>query len=176
MASQWSFDIAHSNISFAVRHLMISKVRGQFKSWSGSFDYDPQDPKRSQIFVRIDAASIDTREEKRDAHLRSADFLDVAAFPEIQFRSTGVRPTADDSFSVRGDLTIRGVTRPVELSVERLGQGKDPWGGERVGFSAKTAIQRKDFGLTWNQALETGGVVVGDKVEIEIDLEALVQR
>ena len=174
MKTQWSFDPSHSSISFAVRHLMISKVRGNFGKWSGSFDYDAEDPTRSKIVARIAAASIDTREEKRDAHLRSADFLDAEKFPELVFESTSVRRAGDD-YVVAGNLTIRGVTRPVELQVESLGGGKDPWGNQRVAFAARTAIARKEFGLNWNQALEAGGVLVGDKVEIEIDVQAVAQ-
>jgi polyisoprenoid-binding protein YceI len=170
--NSWTFDPSHSSIGFAVRHLMISKVRGTFDKWTGTFEYDEADPTRSQIDVRIDAASINTKEEKRDAHLRSPDFFDVASNPEIRFRSTLVRADGDD-YVVAGELTIRGITRAVELVVERLGSGRDPWGGERAGFSAKTSINRKDFGLTWNQALETGGVLVGEKIEINLDVEAV---
>jgi polyisoprenoid-binding protein YceI len=168
----WSFDPVHSHIGFSVRHLMISKVRGQFNKWSGTFELDDADPTRASIDVRIDAASIDTRDEKRDAHLRSPDFFDVEKFPELHFRSTGVERDGDD-FIVRGDLTIHGVTRPIALAVESLGQTKDPWGGERAGFSATASVNRKDFGLQWNLALETGGVVVGEKIEIAIEIEAV---
>jgi polyisoprenoid-binding protein YceI len=152
---------------------MISKVRGQFGKWSGTFDYDAEDPTRSKLSVRIDAASIDTRDEKRDAHLRSPDFFDVEKFPELIFTSTRVERDGGDDFVVTGDLTIHGVTRSVQLKVEGLGSTRDPWGGERVGFSASTSVNRKDFGLHWNVALETGGVVVGEKVEIGIEIEAV---
>ena len=168
----WSFDNAHSSIGFSVRHLMISKVRGHFNQWEGTFDYDESDPTKSKLSVRIDAASIDTREEKRDAHLRSPDFFDVEKFPALTFASTRVERDGDD-FVVSGDLTIHGVTRAVQLKVESLGATKDPWGGYRAGFSASTTINRKDFGLTWNAALETGGVVVGEKIEIAIEIEAV---
>jgi polyisoprenoid-binding protein YceI len=151
---------------------MISKVRGSFDKWTGTFQYDESDPTSTQIDVRIEAASINTKEDKRDAHLRSPDFFDVESHPELRFKSTLVRQDGDD-YVVAGELTIRGVTRAVELTVERLGSGRDPWGGERAGFSAKTSINRKDFGLTWNQALETGGVLVGEKVEITLDVEAV---
>jgi len=171
--ANWSFDPSHSSIGFAVRHLMISKVRGQFGKWSGTFDYDAEDPTRSKLSVRIDAASIDTRDEKRDAHLRSPDFFDVEKFPELTFTSTRVERDGGDDFVVTGDLTIHGVTRSVQLKVEGLGRTRDPWGGERVGFSASTSVNRKDFGLHWNVALETGGVVVGEKVEIGIEIEAV---
>ena len=172
MATNWSFDPTHSHIGFSVRHLMISKVRGQFNKWESSFAFDEADPTASKLSVRIDAASIDTREEKRDAHLRSPDFFDVEKFPALTFESTKIDRDGDD-FVVSGNLTIRDVTRPVQLKVESLGRTRDPWGGERVGFSAATSINRKDFGLHWNVALETGGVVVGDKIEIGIEIEAV---
>jgi polyisoprenoid-binding protein YceI len=168
----WTFDNSHSNVGFSVRHLMISKVRGHFNKWSGTFDYDPAHPQASKIEVHIDAASIDTREEKRDAHLRSPDFFDVEHHPELVFKSTSVEGGGEE-LVLTGDLTIHGVTKRVQLKVESLGTTKDPWGGERAGFSASTSISRKDFGLHWNVALETGGVVVGDKIEITIEIEAV---
>jgi polyisoprenoid-binding protein YceI len=168
----WTFDPAHSVIGFAVRHLMISKVRGTFDRWTGTFEYDDNNPGIARIAVRIEAASLYTRDAKRDAHLRSPDFFDVEKHPELRFVSTLVRGEGD-GYVVAGDLTIRGITRPVDLVVERLGTARDPWGGIRAGFTAKTAINRKDFGLTWNQALETGGVLVGDKVEITLDIQAV---
>jgi polyisoprenoid-binding protein YceI len=170
--ANWSFDPTHSGIHFSVRHLMISKVRGAFNKWTGTFEYDEKDPTKSQISVSIDAGSIDTKEPQRDGHLKSADFLDVEKFPTITFKSTLIKKDGDD-YKVDGDLTIHGVTKPVELRVESEGQGKDPWGNDRAGYSLKTSISRKEFGLQWNQALETGGVVVGDKVEIEADVEAI---
>jgi len=153
--ANWSFDPAHSSIGFSVRHLMISKVRGHFNKWEGTFDYDEADPTKSKLSVRIDAASIDTREEKRDAHLRSPDFFDAAKYPALTFESARIERDGDD-YVVTGNLTIRDVTRAVQLKVESLGRTKDPWGGERAGFSASTSINRKDFGLSWNVALETG--------------------
>ena len=168
----WNFDNSHSSIGFSVRHLMISKVRGQFNQWSGTFDYDESDPTKSKLSVSIDAASIDTRDEKRDAHLRSPDFFDVEKFPALTFASTRVERDGDD-FVVTGDLTIHGVTRAVQLKVESLGQTKDPWGGQRAGFSATATINRKDFGMHFNMALETGGVLVGEKIEIAIEIEAV---
>jgi len=155
-----------------VRHLMISKVRGHFNKWEGTFDYDEADPTKSKLSVRIDAASIDTREEKRDAHLRSPDFFDAAKYPALTFESTRIERDGDD-YVVTGNLTIRDVTRAVQLKVESLGRTKDPWGGERAGFSASTSINRKDFGLSWNVALETGGVLVGEKIDIGIEIEAV---
>jgi polyisoprenoid-binding protein YceI len=172
-ASTWDIDLAHSSVGFTVRHLVISKVHGRFRRWSGLLTLDPAHPADSSIEVRIETASIDTDEPKRDAHLRSADFFDAEKNPVISFRSTRVQATGEGRYEATGDLTIGGVTRSVKLDVEALGQTKDPWGGERAGYSARTSIDRRDFGLTWNQALETGGVVVGEKVEIEIEVEAV---
>ncbi len=171
-AEQWDFDLSHSSVGFHVRHLMISKVHGRFLSWTGALHLDPVDPTKSSVEVQIDAASIDTKEPKRDDHLRSADFFDAANFPHLTFKSTRVVRDGDD-LAVDGELTIRGVTRPVHLKVEPAGEVKDPWGGTRTGFSAKTTISRKDFGLTWNQLLEAGGVAVGDKIEISLEIEAI---
>jgi polyisoprenoid-binding protein YceI len=168
----WNFDLTHSSINFWVRHLMVSKVHGRFKAWSGTLAFDDQDPTSSRVEVQIDASSTFTEDAKRDEHLRSADFLDVEKYPHIVFKSTSVQRTAD-GFTVNGNLTIHGVTKPVALAVEYAGRVKDPWGGERVGFSARTAINRKDFGLTWNVMLEAGGVTVADKVEIAIEVEAV---
>lgn len=169
----WGFDIAHSSVNFWVRHLMVSKVHGRFTKWSGSFEFDEANPAASHVDVQIDAASIDTKEPQRDGHLRSPDFLAVEKHPNITFHSTGVESSSGEGYRLKGDLTIRGVTKPVLLEVEYAGRVKDPWGGERAGFTAKTSINRKDFGLSWNQALEAGGVVVGDKVEISIEVEAV---
>ena len=166
------FDLVHSSIGFWVRHLMVSKVHGRFSQWSGSLEFDEQDPGASRVTVSIEAASIDTREASRDAHLRSPDFLDAERFPQITFTSSSVTRKAGDLL-VTGELTIRGVTRPVQLGVEYSGRVTDPWGGERLGFSAKTAINRSDFGLAWNQVLEAGGVVVGDRIEISLEVEAV---
>jgi polyisoprenoid-binding protein YceI len=174
MATQrWNIDPSHSGVHFTVRHLVISKVRGSFGKWQGTVDFDAQNPAASKVAVRIDAASIDTGEEKRDGHLRSADFFDVEKFPELTFTSTKVEKSGDSEYRVTGDLTIHGVTRPVTLAAEFEGNGKDPWGNERIGFSASTSVNRKDFGLTWNQALETGGVLVGEKIEIALDVQAI---
>lgn len=171
--TSYDFDKIHSSIGFSVRHLMVSKVRGEFRDWRGTLAIDEADVTRSRVEIVIDAASIDTKEPKRDDHLRSADFLDAATHPTLTFRSTHVERTGEDALAVTGDLTIRGVTRPVVLAVELGGRVDDPWGGTRMGFSAKTAISRKDFGLTWNVVLEAGGVTVGDKVEIAIEIEAI---
>jgi len=170
---KWNFDLVHSHTGFSVRHLMISKVTGHFKVWSGTLETDEANPSASHLEVEIDAASIDTREPQRDEHLRSADFLDVAHYPKITFKSTNVTKTGEDRFNVTGILTIRGVGREVVLDTEYAGRQKDPWGGERSGFSAKTTIDRKDFGLTFNMPLEGGGVMVGDKVNINLEIEAV---
>lgn len=169
----WQIDTAHSAIQFAVRHMVISKVRGLFTRWDGALDFDETKPEASKVSVKIEAASIDTREPKRDEHLRSADFFDVAQYPTLTFESTKVEKRSETEYRIFGDLTIHGVTKHVELEAEYEGAGKDPWGGQRVGFQARTTISRKDFGLTWNQVLETGGALVADKIEITLDVEAV---
>jgi polyisoprenoid-binding protein YceI len=167
----WSIDPAHSHVEFAVKHLMISTVKGRFGGVRGTIRTDEADPARGQVEVEIDADSIDTKEAQRDAHLKSADFFDVEKFPKITFKSTQITDVDGDSFRLTGDLTIHGVTRPVTLDVTSEGRGKDPWGGERAGFSATGKIKRSEFGLTWNQVLETGGFVVGDDIKISLDVE-----
>jgi polyisoprenoid-binding protein YceI len=173
-AGTWKIDASHSTIGFTARHLMISKVRGSFTSYAGSIQIGPA-PAESSVEVTIDAASIDTRDAQRDAHLRSGDFLDTEHFPTLHFRSTGVVQTGPSTGTVTGDLTIRGVTQPVELGIELLGVVTDPWGGERIGIVATGEIDREAFGLTWNMALEAGGVVVGRKVQLEIEAEAVLE-
>ncbi len=172
-ATTWDFDLSHSSVNFHVRHLMVSKVHGRFATWGGSLELDNDDITRSRVDVTIDTASVDTKEEKRDAHLRSADFFDTENFPKLTFKSTSVKKISDDELEVLGDLTIRGETRAITLKVESNGQVKDPWGGTRAGFSAKASISRKEFGLHWNALLEAGGVVVGDKIEISLEIEAI---
>lgn len=166
----WQIDPAHSNVEFAVKHMMIATVRGRFADVSGTVTTDGT-PEGSHVAVHIGAASIDTRQPQRDQHLTSADFLDVATYPDITFVSTRITPEGDDEFRIVGDLTIRGVTRPVTLEVTNEGRGMDPWGNERAGFSATGKIDRRDFGLTYNQALETGGVLVGNDLKITVDVE-----
>lgn len=173
--ASYSIDSVHSSVNFAVRHMVVAKTRGQFKKFSGTFAFDPADLANSHVSVTIDAASIDTGDAQRDGHLRAADFLDVENHKEITFKSKRIEGSGSE-LRVVGDLTIRGVSREVTLDVEHHGGGKDPWGNERIGFSAKTAINRKDFGLTWNQTLETGGLLVGEKVEIEIDVEGIKDK
>ncbi len=172
MTNRWDIDVSHSAIHFHVRHMVISKVHGRFARWSGALQLDEQDLTRSQIDVRIETASIDTQVADRDAHLKSPDFLDVERYPEMTYRSRRVEKRGD-GYRVTGDLTLHGVTREVVLDAEFAGTGKDPWGNERAGFSAKASLDRREFGLVWNTALETGGVLVGEKVEITIELEAV---
>lgn len=168
---KWNFDAVHSHVGFSVRHLMISKVHGIFKVWSGTLITDEADPAASRLEVEIDAASVDTQEPKRDEHLRSADFLDVAKHPKITFRSTQVKKKDDEHYDVTGILTIHGVSKTVTLDTEYAGRRKDPWGGERAGFSARTTINRHEFGLAFNMPLEGGGVMVGEKVNINLEIE-----
>ena len=171
----WAVDGAHSSAGFAVKHLMISTVRGRFAGVSGTVEFDPSDLSTGQARISIDTASIDTRDEKRDAHLKSADFFDVASFPAITFVSRRVQAVKGERFQLVGDLTIKDVTREVVLDVESNGLQADPWGGQRAGFSARVAINRKDFGLGWNVALEAGGVLVGEEVKITLDVELIKQ-
>lgn len=171
----WVIDASHTRVGFSAKHAMIAKVRGQFLEFSGSLSLDGSAPEASKAEVSIDAASISTGNGDRDAHLRSGDFLDVEEYPEIRFTSTGVRHPGGDDFVLVGDLTIRGTTLPVELAVELEGQATDPFGNDRIGFSGSTTINRKDFGLTWNAALEAGGVLVSDKITITLDVSAIKQ-
>ena len=167
----WAVDPAHSNVEFSVRHLMITTLKGRFTDVEGSVVLDEADPAASVAEVTVKIASIDTREPQRDAHLRSADFFDAEKFPTLTFRSTGVEGRLGESFKLTGDLTIHGVTRPVVLDVTSEGQIKDAWGGLRSGFTATTRIKRSEFGLTWNQLLEAGGVTVSDEVKISLDVQ-----
>ena len=172
---RWEIDASHSGIHFSVRHLVIAKVRGQFSRWSGALLVPDGDFDSASVEVTVDASSIETGVADRDTHLKSPDFFDTAQYPEITFRASRFEPKGDSDGRLVGTLTIKGITRDVELTVERLGRAKDPWGNDRAAFSAKTAIDRKDFGLTWNQALETGGFMVGDRVDLEIDIQAVRQ-
>jgi polyisoprenoid-binding protein YceI len=169
--SKWNIDASHSNLQFSVRHMVISKVRGAFERFAGSFELDASNTP-SNVNVTIDASSIQTREPKRDEHLRSRDFLDVATYPTLSFVGTSAAPRGDH-FEIRGELSLHGVTRPVVLEAEFQGAGKDPWGGERAAFSARASIDREAFGLHWNQVLEAGGVLVGTKIDIEIEVQAV---
>lgn len=167
----WQIDPAHTEINFSARHMMISKVRGSFETFSGSVTFDPADLAKGSVEVSIDTTSINTRNEQRDGHLKSPDFLDAENFPNITFKSTGAALTGSNAGTLSGDLTIRGVTKPVTLDVEYGGTAQSPWGTTSAGFSASTKINRKEWGLTWNQALETGGVLVGEEIAINLEVE-----
>jgi polyisoprenoid-binding protein YceI len=169
----WTVDPAHAELGFAVRHLMINNVRGRFGKLEGTVEVDNENPNNSRIDVTIDVNSIDTRQEMRDNHLRSADFFDAANHPTMHFVSKRIVGDVNADFTVIGDLTIRGTTREVELAAHLEGKGRDPWGNERAGFSASGKLNRHDFGLNWNQALEAGGVTVGAEVKISIDVELM---
>jgi len=170
--TQWKLDPTHTAVEFSAKHLMITTVKGRITDIDGSIYTDEKNPRNSTVEATLKAASIDTRTDQRDQHLRSGDFLDVEKFPEIKFRSTRIEGDRDE-FKLTGDLTIRDVTRPITLDVRFEGQTKDPWGGERVGFSATGKIDRRDFGLVWNQLLETGGVAVGNDIKIGLEVEAV---
>ncbi len=172
-ATTWTIDASHSEVGFAVKHLMISTVRGRFGAVTGSVTFADGDFSQAAADVTIDATSIDTREDKRDAHLRSADFFDVEKFPALTFKSRRVQAISGDTFQLVGDLTIKDVSKEVVLDVEFEGTQKDPWGNQKSAFTATTKISRTAFGLTWNAALETGGVLVGDDVKISLDVQLL---
>jgi len=166
----WNIDPSHSTAEFSVRHLMITNVKGRFGKLSGTVEYDPAHPEQTKLEATIDATSIDTRDEKRDAHLRSPDFFDVEKFPTLTFTSTEVKKTGD-GFTALGDLTMHGVTKPVVLEIEGPSDAtKDPWGNTRIGASATAKLNRKDWGLNWNAALEAGGVLVGETVKITLEI------
>jgi polyisoprenoid-binding protein YceI len=167
----YEIDKSHSEAGFEVRHL-LTRVRGRFTDFEGTIRIDDEKPELSSVSITIKAASIDTNEPNRDAHLRSADFFSTDEFPTLSFTSTAVNPAADDVYTVTGDLTIRGVTKRIEVPVSFLGRAKDPWGNEKVGFDAQFTVNRKDFGLLWNAALETGGFLVGDEVKITLSVQA----
>jgi polyisoprenoid-binding protein YceI len=170
---KWELDHAHSSVDFTVRHLLVSKVRGRFTKWTGELNIDEQDLTRSRVDVEIDVASVDTHEAQRDAHLRSGDFFEADKHPRIVFKSKRVEEKGKDHLAVTGDLTIRGATHEVVLDVERGGViAKDPWGKRRAGFTATAKINRKDFGVNFNQVLDQGGLALGEEVAITIEIEA----
>ena len=171
--STWRIDADHTQVWFSVRHMMFATVKGQFPGVSGELRLNEKDPTKSVVEVRLDAATIDTRSDQRDQHLRSADFFDVDNHPHLTFVSRRVEPVGGSKYRITGDLTIRGTTREVVLNAEETGRGKDPWGQEKIGFTAETSIDRTDYGLKWNQALEAGGVLVSDEVKISIDGQAI---
>jgi polyisoprenoid-binding protein YceI len=172
-ADKWIFDTVHSSVNFWVRHLMVAKVHGRFTKWSGSLVFDEKAPESARIEVEIDADSIDTRESQRDAHLRSADFFDVEKHPKLIFKSTGVAALSGETYKLTGDLSMHGITKPVTLDVEYAGRAKHPQMGERAGFSARGTLNRKDWDLTWNQVLDAGGLALGDKIEVHLEIEAI---
>lgn len=172
----WTLDPAHTQVEFSAKHMMFTTVRGVFSGVSGTIVVDEENPDNSRVDVEIDASTIDTRVSDRDTHLRSGDFLDVENHPTITFRSTrveGAHAEPGDEFEVTGDLTIRGTTRPVTLKARFEGTGVDPWGGQRAGFSARTTIDRREWGLKWNQVLEAGGVLVGNDITIDLQAQAV---
>jgi len=173
--SIWSIDASHSAIEFSVKHMMIANVRGSFHDFQASVVADATDLTTAEIDFTVDVASIDTRDAQRDGHLKSGDFFDAENFPKITFKSTQISRSNDNEYTMAGDLAIHGVTQPVTFDVTFEGQGKDPWGNEKAGFSAKASVNRKDFGLNWNSVLETGGVLVGEQVKINVEIEALKQ-
>jgi polyisoprenoid-binding protein YceI len=175
LTGEYALDPTHTRIGFVARHAMVTKVRGAFNDFTGTARIDGENPERSSVELVIKAESIDTRNPDRDAHLRSNDFLKMDEFPEITFRSTGVRQAGDDTFEVTGDLTVKGVTRPVTVPLTYEGQATDPFGNSRIGFEGSTTINRQDFGVSWNAALETGGFLVSDKVTLEFEISAIKQ-
>ncbi|SCX55560.1 Polyisoprenoid-binding protein YceI [Klenkia marina] len=175
VSGDYAVDAAHTRIGFRARHAMVTTVRGTFTRFEGAAHLDVADPTASAVELRIDAASLDTGQADRDAHLRSADFLDVERFPEITFVSTGVEQIDDDEFTVTGDVTIKGQTRTVAVDFTLTGSALDPFGNTRVGFEGALALKRSDWGLVWNAALETGGVLVSDKVQLEFDVSVIRQ-
>lgn len=171
----WQIDASHSTVEFAVKHMMFTTVKGHFTGVSGTIRFDPGDPSASAVEATVDATTIDTREANRDTHLRSPDFFNVERYPTLTFRSTHVESKGKNRFLVTGDLTIAGNTRPVALETTFEGQGTNPWGKTVAGFTAETTISRQEFGLTWNVALEAGGVLVGDAIKISLDIQAVRQ-
>lgn len=171
---QWQIDPTHSSLTFGVRHMMVTTVRGSVGGLAGTLDYDPQRPAAGSVELTADPATITTGDAGRDGHLRSADFFDAQTYPEIRFRSATLTPTGDDRLEVRGELTIRGVTRPIVAEAAIDGLWDDPKMGKRAGFSAKTTIDRRDFGLVWNQPIANGGLLVGEKVSLGIELSAVL--
>lgn len=173
LTGNYTIDPSHSHIGFTARHAMVTKVRGSFNEYEGTGFFDAEDPTKSRLELVIQAAGIDTGNADRDAHLRGNDFFDMESHPEIRFVSTEVEAQGDDSYRVIGDLTIKGVTKPVSIDFEYTGTAVDPFGNQRIGFEGRTAINRKDWGVNWNAALEAGGVLVSDKVNLEFDVSAI---
>jgi polyisoprenoid-binding protein YceI len=173
--TKWVIDPTHSSVDFSIKHMMISKVKGAFHSFDAEIEADPTDLTSSNILFTIDLGSIDTRNADRDAHLRSADFFNVEQNPKMTFQAINIVKTGEDEYDVTGNLTLNGVTRSETFKVTFEGAGKDPWGNEKAGFSAQGSVKRSNYGLTWNAALETGGVLVGDEVKVSIEIQAVKQ-
>jgi polyisoprenoid-binding protein YceI len=169
----WNIDLSHSAIHFTVRHMVISKVRGRFSKFSGSLQFDPASPGSGSVTVEIDPSSVDTSDAQRDGHLKSGDFFEVEKFPKASFKSTRVTEPGEGKLKIEGELTLRGVTKPVTLDATYEGTGADPWGGQRAGFSVNTSINRTDYGVSFNKALETGGLLVGEKIDLNLEIEAV---
>lgn len=173
--AKWVLDPTHSGVEFSVRHMMFAKVKGSFNKFDAQIEADPEDLTTASISFTVDTASVDTNNDDRDAHLRSADFFDVENYPQISFTATKIEKSGDDEYKVTGDVTMRGVTRSETFDVSYGGSGKDPWGNEKAGFSVSGSIKRSEYGLTWNAALETGGVLVGDDIKISLEIQAAKQ-
>ncbi|HZG87711.1 YceI family protein [Paenibacillus sp.] len=173
--SKWALDPTHSGVDFTIKHMMFSKVRGSFKSFDAAIEADPSDLTTASISFSVDLASVNTNNDDRDNHLRSADFFDVENHPKLTFAATKIEKTGDGEYSVTGDLSLHGVTRSETFQVEFEGEGKDPWGNTKAGFHASGTLNRSDYGLTWNAALEAGGFLVGDEVKVEIEIQAVKQ-
>lgn len=172
-AETYSIDPGHSEVSFTVRH-MVTKVRGRFNDFAGKINMDPKNLAASSVDFHVKATSVDTAVPDRDKHLRTADFFDVEKYPEISFKSDSIKATGKDKYAVTGTLTLHGVSKKVTLPVSFLGQAKDPWGGTRAGFETSTTLNRKDYGIVWNKAVDNGGVLLGDDVQVDINIEAKV--
>ena len=173
LTGEYTFDVNHTRVGFVARHAMVTKVRGSFNTFTGSASIDGERPENSSVRVTVEVDSVDTRNEMRDNHLRSNDFLDIANYPQITFTSTDVKHVGGNDFEVTGELTIKGVTNTVTLPLEYQGSATDPFGNHRIGFEGSTVINRTDFGVTYNAALETGGVLVGDKITLEFEVSAI---
>jgi polyisoprenoid-binding protein YceI len=173
--SHWNVDATHSSIDFTIRHMMIAKVKGSFNSFEAQIEADPEDLTTANVQFSIDLSSIDTRNADRDNHLRTGDFFDIEQYPKMTFQSTSITKKGDGEYNVTGNVSLHGVTRPETFTVSFEGAGKDPWGNDKVGFSGNGSLKRSDYGLTYNAALETGGVLIGDEVKVFIEIEAAKQ-
>ncbi|WP_028393572.1 YceI family protein [Bacillus cihuensis] len=173
--TKWAIDVSHSEVAFSVKHMMISKVKGSFNQFDAAIEADPADLTTANITFTVDVASVDTRSEDRDNHLRSADFFDVETYPTLTVTSKKITKTGDNEYELTGDVSLHGVTREETFQVTFEGEAKDPWGNDKAGFSGSGKVKRSDYGLTWNTALETGGVLVGDQITLNFDIQAVKQ-